>query len=132
MEIHLPLYLPSLSLLSTCTNMANSTLPLMPNVKSIQFIRQTSAMLDLPIRTTATAIIYYHRFKAFISDKEKVIHVDGSINAEDAINANEELLATTCLQLACKATEVPRKVRDLVNVGYRYYHSDGSTLNVMR
>ncbi|RCH83708.1 Cyclin- protein fam58a [Rhizopus azygosporus] len=83
-----------------------------------------------PIRTTATAIIYYHRFKAFISDKEKVIHVDGSINAEDAINANEELLATTCLQLACKATEVPRKVRDLVNVGYRYYHSDGSTLDV--
>lgn len=44
-----------------------------------------------PIRTTATAIIYYHRFKAFISDKEKVIHVDGSINAEDAINANEEV-----------------------------------------
>ncbi|KAI8393558.1 uncharacterized protein BYT42DRAFT_551454 [Radiomyces spectabilis] len=30
-----------------------------------------------------------------------------------------QLLATTCLHLACKSTEVPRKVRDLVNVGYR-------------
>ncbi|KAI9355554.1 cyclin-like protein [Pilaira anomala] len=94
-------------------------IPLIPNMSAIQFLRQTSSMLDLPIRTTATAIVYFHRFNVFISNREKVVNMDGSINAEDALYNNEELLTTTCLQLACKATEVPRKVRDLVNVGYR-------------
>ncbi|GAA5806144.1 hypothetical protein HPULCUR_011674 [Helicostylum pulchrum] len=114
--------------------MSNGTLqkdiPLIPNMSAIQFLRQTSSMLDLPIRTTATAIVYFHRFNAFISSREKVVNMDGSINAEDALYNNEELLTTTCLQLACKATEVPRKVRDLVNVGYRYYHPNGTTLDV--
>lgn len=31
-------------------------------------------------------------------------------------------MITTCLHLACKVTEVPRKVRDLVNIGYRYIY----------
>ncbi|KAI7866394.1 hypothetical protein BDF14DRAFT_1812755 [Spinellus fusiger] len=46
------------------------------------------------------------------------------------LSMNEELLATTCLHLACKATDIPRKVRDLVNVGYRYYHLEGPMLQV--
>jgi len=40
-----------------------------------------------------------------------------------------KLLTTTCLLLACKATEMPRKVRDLVNVGFRYYHPEEQLLN---
>ncbi|KAG1057761.1 hypothetical protein G6F43_000404 [Rhizopus delemar] len=93
--------------------MATSTFPLLPNMKAVQFLREISAMLDL-----------------FISQRERVVHIDGAINAEDAVYNNEELLTTTCLQLACKATEVPRKVRDLVNVSYRYYHPNESTLDV--
>ncbi|CAO3631010.1 unnamed protein product [Mucor fragilis] len=104
--------------------------PLIPRIAPIQFLRQSSSMLDLPIRTTATAVLYYHRFNEFMNSKEKVINVDGTLTEEDALYQNEELLTTTCLQLACKATEVPRKVRDLVNVGYRYYHPTGTTLNV--
>ncbi|KAI8636386.1 hypothetical protein BD408DRAFT_426202 [Parasitella parasitica] len=65
-----------------------------------------------------------------MSSKEKVINVDGTLTEEDVLHQNEELLTTTCLQLACKATEVPRKVRDIVNVGHRYYHPKGTTLNV--
>ncbi|KAI7890028.1 cyclin-like protein [Mucor mucedo] len=109
---------------------SSQEVPLIPNMSAIQFLRQTSSMLDLPIRTTATAVVYFHRFNVFMSNQEKNIHVDGSINAQDALYTNEELLTTTCLQLACKATEVPRKVRDLVNVGYRYYHPNSTTLNV--
>ncbi|OBZ85872.1 Cyclin-related protein FAM58A [Choanephora cucurbitarum] len=108
----------------------NQTIPLISNIASIQFLRQASSMLDLPIRTTATAVIYYHRFKTFMDNREKTIFLDGALTEEEVLYRNEELLTTTCLQLACKATEVPRKVRDLVNVGYRYYHPKGSTLNI--
>ncbi|KAI9283417.1 hypothetical protein BY458DRAFT_10430 [Sporodiniella umbellata] len=71
--------------------MSTTDLPLLPNVQAVQFLRETSAMLDLPIRTTATALIYYHRFKHFISQKEKTIHINGLINAEEAICANEDV-----------------------------------------
>ncbi|CEP07047.1 hypothetical protein [Parasitella parasitica] len=115
---------------SSSINHTKRLAPLIPNVASVQFLRQSSFMLDLPIRTTATAIVYYHRFNEFINHKEKVINVDGTPTEEDVLYQNEELLTTTCLQLACKATEVPRKVRDIVNVGYRYYHPNGTTLDV--
>ncbi|KAK4518151.1 uncharacterized protein ATC70_001502 [Mucor velutinosus] len=115
---------------SSSINHTKEVAPLIPSIAPIQFLRQSSSMLDLPIRTTATAVLYYHRFNEFMNSKEKVINMDGALTEEDALYRNEELLTTTCLQLACKATEVPRKVRDLVNVGYRYYHPKGTTLNV--
>ena len=115
---------------SSINNTNELAAPLIPNIAPIQFLRQSSSMLDIPIRTTATAVLYYHRFNDFMNSKEKVINVDGSLSEEDVLYQNEELLTTTCLQLACKATEVPRKVRDLVNVGYRYYHPKGTTLDV--
>ena len=34
------------------------------------------------------------------------------------MQVDPELLAATCLHLACKQTEVPRKVRDIVNCAY--------------
>ncbi|KAI8989416.1 hypothetical protein BDB01DRAFT_540389 [Pilobolus umbonatus] len=101
------------------TSINSNDLPLIPNIVSIQFLRQASSMLDIPIRTTATAILYYHRYKLFMSKQEKVIHLEDTIREEEALFIHEELLTTTCLHLACKATEVPRKVRDVVNVGYR-------------
>ncbi|CAO3650263.1 unnamed protein product [Mucor hiemalis] len=104
--------------------------PLIANMAAIQFLRQASSMLNLPIRTTATSVIYFHSFNLFMNKREKKVNVDGSLNPEDVLYANEELLTLTCLQLACKVTEVPRKVRDLVNVGYRYYHPNGATLNI--
>ncbi|KAI8332585.1 hypothetical protein BC941DRAFT_435970 [Chlamydoabsidia padenii] len=64
-----------------------------------------------------------HQDKTHIRNNQ---HVDSAL----PLYTNEELLATTCLFLACKATEVPRKVRDLVNVGYRYYHPDEEILQV--
>lgn len=44
-----------------------------------------------PIRTTATAVLYYHRFNDFMNSKEKVINVDGSLSEEDALYQNEEV-----------------------------------------
>lgn len=36
------------------------------------------------------------------------------------------LLITTCLHLACKQTEVPRKIRDIINVGFWLQRQDKS------
>ncbi|KAI9287898.1 hypothetical protein BC943DRAFT_317340 [Umbelopsis sp. AD052] len=41
-----------------------------------------------------------------------------------------QLLATTCLHLACKATEVVRKIRDVINVCYRLVHQSDSILEI--
>ncbi|RCH97690.1 Cyclin- protein fam58a [Rhizopus stolonifer] len=98
--------------------------PLIPNIVAVQFLRQASTMLDLPIRTTATAVMYYHRFKTWMDHKEKVIHLDG-MTEEEALYQNEE-----ASEHHINSTEVPRKVRDLVNVGYRYYHAKEPTLNI--
>ncbi|CAO3614405.1 unnamed protein product [Cunninghamella echinulata] len=43
---------------------------LLPNFASINFIRQASAMLNLPVRTTGTALYYYHRFHQFMSNNQ--------------------------------------------------------------
>ncbi|KAL9557097.1 hypothetical protein MBANPS3_001554 [Mucor bainieri] len=79
---------------SSSSNSINHTkelAPLIPSVAPIQFLRQSSSMLDLPIRTTATAVLYYHRFNEFMNSKEKVINVDGTLTEEDALYQNEEV-----------------------------------------
>ncbi|ORX54427.1 hypothetical protein DM01DRAFT_1335576 [Hesseltinella vesiculosa] len=93
---------------------------------TIQFFRYASTMLDLPVRTTGTAMYYYHRFHHFMSKYKNAPHPRNgqSVHAALPLHTNEELLAITCLLLACKTTDMPRKVRDLVNVGYRYFHPE--------
>ncbi|KAI8147477.1 hypothetical protein BJV82DRAFT_348124 [Fennellomyces sp. T-0311] len=95
-----------------------SLLPLVPNLASIHYLRQAGAMLELPVRTTATAIMYYHQFNRFmlLNKGGKPSRNDRFVDESLPLNTSEELLTTTCLHLACKATDVPRKVRDLVNV----------------
>ncbi|KAI9492435.1 cyclin-like protein [Zychaea mexicana] len=111
---------------------ASKLLPLIPNLASIHFLRQAGAMLDLPVRTTATAIMYYHQFNRFmlLNKGGKPTRNDRLVDESMPLNTNEELLTTTCLHLACKMTDVPRKVRDLVNVGYRYYHPKEGILQI--
>ncbi|KAG2227032.1 hypothetical protein INT45_006439 [Circinella minor] len=107
-------------------------LSLVPNLASIHYLRQAGAMLDLPVRTTATAIMYYHQFNRFmlLNKGKKPERNDRFVDENMPLYMNEELLTTTCLHLACKMTDVPRKVRDLVNVGYRYYHPKEGILQV--
>ncbi|KAI7877494.1 hypothetical protein K492DRAFT_171647 [Lichtheimia hyalospora FSU 10163] len=112
--------------------MKDTELPLIPNLATIHYLRQAGAMLDLPARTTATAIIYYNQFHHFmlVNKNSKCARNNQWVDESMPLYTNEELLATTCLHLACKATDVPRKVRDLVNVGYRYYHPKENVLQV--
>ncbi|KAI9311705.1 cyclin-like protein [Dichotomocladium elegans] len=112
--------------------MSNIQFSLFPNQATIHFIRTAGAMLELPVRTTATAIIYYHQFNRFmLMNKGKASMRNNHIVDEMLpLNTCEELLAMTCLLLACKATDVSRKVRDIVNVGYRYYHPKQEPLQI--
>lgn len=88
--------------------------------------------------------MYHHRFKQFMADAHTnpVKEINGhQVDVNLALDCDDEvrtfsslktyindffflcyyqLLATTCLHLACKATEVVRKLRDVINVCYRY------------
>ncbi|KAI8578445.1 hypothetical protein K450DRAFT_246843 [Umbelopsis ramanniana AG] len=100
---------------------------------NIHFFHEASIMLDLPIKTAATAIIYQQRFKKFMASRRKNPvgeSNDHAISVNLALDRDDELLATTCLHLACKATEVVRKIRDVINVCYRLVHQSDSILEI--
>ncbi|KAI8093240.1 uncharacterized protein BX664DRAFT_103330 [Halteromyces radiatus] len=48
---------------------------ILPNMSTIHYIRQASAALDLPVRTTGIALCYYHRFHQFMSQHQGKQHV---------------------------------------------------------
>ncbi|KAJ2964425.1 hypothetical protein NQZ79_g644 [Umbelopsis isabellina] len=100
---------------------------------TIHFFQEASIMLDLPTKTAATAIMYHHRFKQFMADAHTnpVKEINGhQVDVNLALDCDDELLATTCLHLACKATEVVRKLRDVINVCYRLIHQSDSILEI--
>ncbi|EGF77543.1 hypothetical protein BATDEDRAFT_27323 [Batrachochytrium dendrobatidis JAM81] len=72
----------------------------------IKFMVDCSDLLLLPQPTLATAIIYHHKHSHYYSIHPTLSQMDS------------ELLSATCLHLACKTTETPRKLRDIINVGY--------------
>ncbi|ORZ33755.1 hypothetical protein BCR44DRAFT_199463 [Catenaria anguillulae PL171] len=61
----------------------------------------------------ATAILYYHRLDLFKRDKDKLKRWP------DLARIDSYLFATTCVYLATKATDCPRKVRDIINSANR-------------
>ncbi|KAJ3386544.1 hypothetical protein HDU92_002406 [Lobulomyces angularis] len=79
--------------------------------ESIDFILNCSKMLKLSHETVATALIYQHK----TIDKLKEI--------------DKMMLALTNLQLACKQTEQPRKLRDYLNVAW-FLIFDGKHLEI--
>ncbi|KAG0202951.1 hypothetical protein BGX28_004704 [Mortierella sp. GBA30] len=91
-----------------------------PNVKghkaihAIELIRIAGEILQFPPATIGTSLVYYHKYRAYLHQANKRGERDN-----EATKADEYLFATACLHLACKCTEVSRKVRDLVNVTYR-------------
>ncbi|KAI9334896.1 hypothetical protein BDR26DRAFT_866353 [Obelidium mucronatum] len=71
--------------------------------ENVSFLLAISKTLQLPFHsTTATAL------KSFAKD-------DAVASGLDA-----QLMVCTCIHLACKQTEVSRKLRDIVNAGYWY------------
>ncbi|KAL6612534.1 hypothetical protein LY90DRAFT_697581 [Neocallimastix californiae] len=52
------------------------------------------------------------------------------LDPEIDIPLDNELLCCTCLYLACKSNEVNRKIRDVINVGYRILHPEKKVLKI--
>ncbi|KAF9155917.1 hypothetical protein BG015_008059 [Linnemannia schmuckeri] len=83
-------------------------------IHAIELIRIAGEILQFPPVTIGTSLVYYHKYRAYLHQAYKRGERDN-----EAFRADEYLFATACLHLACKCTEVSRKVRDLVNVTYR-------------
>ncbi|KAF8943278.1 hypothetical protein BGZ47_005630 [Haplosporangium gracile] len=83
-------------------------------IHAIELIRIAGEVLQFPPVTIGTSLVYYHKYRAYLHQAYKRGERDN-----EAFKADEYLFATACLHLACKCTEVSRKVRDLVNVTYR-------------
>ncbi|KAG0046032.1 hypothetical protein BGZ83_008759 [Gryganskiella cystojenkinii] len=83
-------------------------------IHAIELIRIAGEILQFPPATIGTALIYYHKYRAYLHQAGRK-----GDRENEAFKADEYLFATACLHLACKCTEVSRKVRDLVNVTYR-------------
>ncbi|KAG0313831.1 hypothetical protein BGZ97_009849 [Linnemannia gamsii] len=83
-------------------------------IHAIELIRIAGEILQFPPATIGTSLVYYHKYRAYLHQAHRRGERDN-----EAFRADEYLFATACLHLACKCTEVSRKVRDLVNVTYR-------------
>ncbi|KAF9098398.1 hypothetical protein BGX27_000800 [Mortierella sp. AM989] len=94
-------------------------------IHAIELIRIAGEILQFPPTTTGTALIYYHKYRAYLHQANKRGERDN-----EATKADEYLFATACLHLACKCTEVSRKVRDLVNVTYRVMNPNQPVLSL--
>jgi len=72
------------------------------------FIQESGQKLRLPQLTIASAIVFYHRFFAYKSygDFERFS------------------IATTCIFLASKVEETPKKLKDVVMETYKQQHKD--------
>eukprot|EP00118_Oscarella_pearsei_P016947 m.165955 g.165955 ORF g.165955 m.165955 type:complete len:227 (+) comp38904_c0_seq3:182-862(+) len=79
-----------------------------------KFIFEAVRMLKLSSVCAATATTLYHRF----------------FNVQRLQDYDAHLVATSCLYLASKIAESPRKVRDIVNVSHRCLHGDDPLLDV--
>ncbi|KAG0241643.1 hypothetical protein BGW41_005659 [Actinomortierella wolfii] len=94
-------------------------------IHAIELIRISGEILQLPPTTIGTALIYYHKYRAYLHQALRRGDKDN-----EAFKADEYLFATACLHLACKCTEVSRKVRDLVNVTYRVMNPSQPVLSL--
>jgi len=71
------------------------------------FLQESGQKLRLPQLSIATAIVFYHRFYA----------------RESYENYERFQVATTCLFLASKVEETPKKLRDVIVETYKVQHS---------
>jgi len=67
------------------------------------FIQQAGLLLKFPQITSVWALVLFHKF----------------YSRRSFARFDRFLIATTCLYLAAKVAETPRKIRDIVNVSYQ-------------
>ncbi|KAI9017001.1 cyclin-like protein [Gaertneriomyces semiglobifer] len=75
----------------------------------VEFMLASGRMLKLDRPTVSTAFVYFYKYQEFYR----------KCNAEtQTTKVDDYTIATTCLHLACKNGEVPRKLREIINVAY--------------
>jgi len=82
--------------------------------KAVHILFRAGYRLKISEEATSTAIIFCHRY--ILSKTDFHGH-----------NSSSFLVAATCLFLACKVNEVPRRLRDVINVTHKLVHP-GSAL----
>ncbi|ORX97985.1 hypothetical protein K493DRAFT_313839 [Basidiobolus meristosporus CBS 931.73] len=103
-----------------------STLAITP----YQYILLAGEKLKLPQPTVATAVVLFYRVQ---TSQERLLlqQKERQEKGEESSHELEDyLLLTSCINLACKTTEVSRKVRDIINVGYRILHPTEPPLRI--
>ncbi|KAG0220724.1 hypothetical protein BGX31_010642 [Mortierella sp. GBA43] len=101
------------------------------SIHAIELIRIAGEILQFPPTTIGTALIYYHKYRAFLYQAHKRGDRDNeATKADEYASRDGYLFATACLHLASKCTEVSRKVRDLVNVTYRVMNPSQPVLSL--
>eukprot|EP01114_Cavostelium_apophysatum_P001126 TRINITY_DN10967_c0_g1_i1.p1 TRINITY_DN10967_c0_g1~~TRINITY_DN10967_c0_g1_i1.p1 ORF type:complete len:212 (-),score=12.21 TRINITY_DN10967_c0_g1_i1:345-980(-) len=74
--------------------------------KGVQFIQEAGIKLEYPETTTATAAILFHNFYHKRSFKD----------------FDKHLIVMSCLYLAAKLEESPKKLRDVISTAYNIQH----------
>ncbi|ORX84587.1 hypothetical protein BCR32DRAFT_266210 [Anaeromyces robustus] len=104
----------------------------------INYMKKCSDLLKISQQTFSLALTFFHRFNNHYKNKnsKNTENLKNEINEDEIIDPNinipldNELLCCTCLYLACKSNEVNRKIRDVINVGYRVLHPEEKTLKI--
>ncbi|ORX58598.1 cyclin-like protein [Piromyces finnis] len=100
----------------------------------IKYMKKCSDLLKISQQTFSLALTFFHKFNNHyklknINNQENQIK-EKIIDPEIDTPLDNELLCCTCLYLACKSNEVNRKIRDVINVGYRVQHPEEKTLKI--
>ncbi|KAJ1673550.1 hypothetical protein EV182_005014, partial [Spiromyces aspiralis] len=68
--------------------------------------------MSSPVDTWCTALILFHKYQQFLAVQDN--------GAPPAPTLDPKVAVLTCINLACKATEEFRKLRDFINIGHKY------------
>ncbi|KAK9367428.1 hypothetical protein V1509DRAFT_610680 [Lipomyces kononenkoae] len=98
---------------------APSVLP--NNARQLLFL--LGEVLRLPLNTICTALIYTHKYRVFTRAARKSAEQAGEEYCE---LIDDYSLSVTCLSLATKATESPRRLRELLVPAYHLLHGSSA------
>ncbi|KAJ3411803.1 hypothetical protein HDV05_001702 [Chytridiales sp. JEL 0842] len=87
-----------------------------PAALPLDLILASAELLQIPQQTTSTALVYYHTWTTW----------EAEASTTELFHMDEILLATASIHLACKQTESPRKLRDVLNVCYWLIHKSSA------
>ncbi|KAK9485018.1 hypothetical protein V1527DRAFT_468378 [Lipomyces starkeyi] len=90
----------------------------LPN-NALQFLFLLGEVLRVPLNTICTALVFTHKYHVFTRSARQLAELAGQQYPE---LIDDYSLSITCLSLATKATESPRRLRELLVPAYHLLH----------